>query len=105
MMVLRHIVAVLCEASYHGRGIGRGGPTAWPPRSPDFNPVDFYVWAHLKAFVYASPVDNVEALHHRTVDDCQTIRNYHRIFERMRRSLMRRVGACINLMEDILITN
>jgi hypothetical protein len=27
--------------TYHDRWIGRGGPTAWPPRSPDLNPLDF----------------------------------------------------------------
>jgi hypothetical protein len=48
-----------------------------------------------KALVYAAPVDNEEALHHRIVDACQTIRNYPGIFERMRRSMMRRVEACI----------
>jgi hypothetical protein len=26
-----------------GRWIGRGGPIAWPPRSPDLNPMDFYL--------------------------------------------------------------
>jgi hypothetical protein len=25
--------------TYHDGWIGRGGPTAWPPRSPDLNPV------------------------------------------------------------------
>jgi hypothetical protein len=48
-----------------------------------------------KSFVYGAPVDNEEALHHRTVDACQTIRNYPGIFERMRWSMMRRVEACI----------
>jgi hypothetical protein len=24
--------------------IGRGGPVAWPPRSPDLTPVDFFLW-------------------------------------------------------------
>jgi hypothetical protein len=47
-----------------------------------------------KTLVYAAPFDNEEALHHRTVDACQTIRNYRGIFERMRRSMMRRVEAC-----------
>jgi hypothetical protein len=28
--------------TYHGRWVGRGGPTAWPPRSPDLNPLDFF---------------------------------------------------------------
>jgi hypothetical protein len=62
--------------TYHDRWIGRGGPTAWPPRSPDLNPLDFYLWGHLKALVYAAPLDNEEALHHRSVHACQTIRIY-----------------------------
>jgi hypothetical protein len=65
--------------------MGRCGPTAWPPRSPDLNPLDFYLWGHLKTLVNAALV----------VDACQTIRNYPGIFERMRRSMMRRVDACI----------
>jgi hypothetical protein len=80
--------------SYHGRWIGRGGPTAWPPRPTDLNPLDFSLWGHLKALVYAAPVDNEETLYHRTVDVCQTIRYYPAIFERMRRSMMRRVETC-----------
>jgi hypothetical protein len=79
----------------HDRWMDRGGPTAWPPRSPDLNPLDFYLWGHLKSLVYATPVDNEEALHHRIVDACQTIRNFPGIFQRMRLSMMRRVEACI----------
>jgi hypothetical protein len=45
--------------------------------------------------VYAAPVDNEEALHRRTVDACQTIRNYPRISARMRRPVMRRGEVCI----------
>jgi hypothetical protein len=30
----------------HDRRIGRGH-TAWPPRSPDLNPLHFYLWGHL----------------------------------------------------------
>jgi hypothetical protein len=56
--------------------------------------LDFYLWGHLKTLVYAAPVDNEVALHHRIVDACQTIRNYPAIFERMRRPMMRRVEAC-----------
>jgi hypothetical protein len=81
--------------TYHDRWIGRGGPTAWPPPSPDLNPLHFYLWRHLKTLVYAAPVDNEKTLHHHIVDACQTIRNYPGIFERMRRSTMRRVEAYI----------
>jgi hypothetical protein len=45
--------------------------------------------------VYAAPADSEKALHHRNVDACQTIRNYLGAFERMRRSMMRRVEAFI----------
>jgi hypothetical protein len=79
----------------HDRRIGRERTTAWPPRSHDLNLLDFYVLGHLKAPVYATPVDNEEALHHRIVDACQTIRNCLGIFERMRWFMMRRVEACI----------
>jgi hypothetical protein len=43
--------------------------------------------------VYAAPVDNEETLRQRIVDTCQTIRNYPGVFERMRRSIVRRVEA------------
>jgi hypothetical protein len=48
-----------------------------------------------KTLVNAAPVDNEEALHHRIANVCETIRNYPGIFERMRRSMMRRVETCI----------
>jgi hypothetical protein len=28
--------------------IGRGGTIAWPPRSPEFTPLDFSVWRYVK---------------------------------------------------------
>jgi hypothetical protein len=74
--------------------INRGGPTAWPPRSPDLNPLNFYLWGHLKTLVYVAPVDSEEALHHRIVDVCQTIRNHPRTFEWVRWSMRRSVEAC-----------
>ncbi|KAJ4442849.1 hypothetical protein ANN_04442 [Periplaneta americana] len=36
------------DRRFPDRWIGRGGPIAWPPRSPDLNPLDFYLWGHLK---------------------------------------------------------
>jgi hypothetical protein len=56
--------------TYHGRWIGRGGFTAWPSRSPDLSPLYFYLWEHLNTLVYAVPVDNEAALHHRIVNTC-----------------------------------
>jgi hypothetical protein len=84
-MVFRSVRDALSNTC-QGRWIGRGGPTAWPPRStPGLNPL----WGHLNA----APADNEGALHHRTVDACQTVRNYPGIFVRMQRSIVRRVEA------------
>jgi hypothetical protein len=99
MMVLRHILAVLCEMfynTYHDQWIGTGGRIAWPPSSPDLNLLNFYLWEHLKALVYAAHVGNKEALQRRIVD--ATVKCHFqlpRIFERLRGSMMRRVEACI----------
>jgi hypothetical protein len=78
---------------YHNRWIGREGPTAWPPRSPDLSTLYFYLWEHLKTLV-----DNKQALH-SVVEACQTIRNYPGIFPG--RDVSRRE---LNLMEDKLST-
>jgi hypothetical protein len=83
------------SSTYHDRRTGRGGPIAWPPRSPHLIHLNFYLWGHLNPLVYAAPVDNEEALQHRTVDACQTIRNFPGVFPRTRRSVMRRVEARI----------
>jgi hypothetical protein len=95
MAVLRHnfsrVVRDVLDSTYHDRWIGRGGPTGWPPRSPDLNPLDCYLCAHLNNVVYAVPADNVEA--YRIADACQTIRNYPGIFQRTQRSMMRRIKA------------
>jgi hypothetical protein len=81
--------------TYHEQWIDRAGPTAWPPRSPDLNPLDFYLWGHLNAIFHAAPVDNEEALHHRIENAYQTIQQLPSVFERMRRSRMRYVEMCI----------
>ena len=48
--------------TFGDRWIGRGGPTAWPARSPDLTPPDFFLWGHLKQQVYAGRPLNLEHL-------------------------------------------
>ena len=33
-------VTTFLDETFPGRWVGRGGPTAWPPRSPDLTPLD-----------------------------------------------------------------
>jgi len=36
---------------YPDRWIGRGGPIIWPPRSPDLNVLDFFLWGYVKNLI------------------------------------------------------
>jgi hypothetical protein len=79
----------------HDRWIGRGGPTAWLPRSPDSNPTDFYLWRYLKSLACAASADNERHFTIAIWMPVLTNRNHPGISKRMRRSMRRRVQACI----------
>lgn len=42
------------DNQFPARWIGRGGPFAWPPRSPDLTVLDFYLWGRVKETVYTT---------------------------------------------------
>ena len=45
-------------------------PLAWPPRSPDLNPVDFFLWGHLKLTIYKNvPYPNLQD-HRTAIQEC-----------------------------------
>lgn len=81
--------------NYNNRWIGRGGPQAWPPRSPDLNSLDYFLWGHLKTLVYSTPIHTEEQLRNRIIVSCETIRNSPGIFQRVRESMRKRAEACI----------
>jgi hypothetical protein len=45
--------------------IGQGGLVNWPARSPDLNPLDFWLWGHLNTSVYSAPSNDLEVLQQR----------------------------------------
>ncbi|KAJ4427980.1 hypothetical protein ANN_23993 [Periplaneta americana] len=65
------------------------GPTPWPARSPDMNPLEFYLWTCLKSLVYASAVPNVEVLQQRTEHGCGIVLNDLKGLCNVQRSLRR----------------
>ncbi|XP_066600983.1 histone-lysine N-methyltransferase SETMAR-like [Prorops nasuta] len=48
LKVQKEIIFQHDGAPAHYRWIGRGEPIAWPPRSPDLTPLDFFLWVHIK---------------------------------------------------------
>uniref|UniRef100_A0AAR2LFJ0 Transposase Tc1-like domain-containing protein n=1 Tax=Pygocentrus nattereri TaxID=42514 RepID=A0AAR2LFJ0_PYGNA len=66
-------VRAFLDEQFPGKWIGRRGPEEWPPRSPDPTPLDFYIWGHLKAIVYAVKTQDVQHLKLRILEACASI--------------------------------
>jgi len=71
----RHVREYLNEP-FSNRWLGRGGPLAWPPRSSDLTPLDYYLWGHMKTLVYEIKVESRAALPDRIFAAAKHIRNY-----------------------------
>lgn len=82
---------------YGGHWIGRGGPVAWPARSPDLNPMDFCIWGYLKTLVYSHKINSIEELQQQIENGFQDIKNNHGLCERIRISLRKRLVSCIEM--------
>ncbi|KYM96999.1 hypothetical protein ALC62_12323 [Cyphomyrmex costatus] len=76
--------------------IERGGPISWPPRSPDINPLDFYLWGHVKSLVYRNAPNNIADLRQRIIHGFEEIRrDPPTVFQRVQNSFDGRIRACI----------
>jgi hypothetical protein len=51
-----------------GRWIDRGGTIAWPPRSPDLTPLDFFLRGDVKNTVYQVKINDLQHLKARIRD-------------------------------------
>lgn len=80
--------------TYGDKWIGRGGPVAWPPRSPNLTPLDFFLWRHLKSLVYETPVNTKEELVESIMAAAKIIRETPGIFEKVRQNMIRRFKSC-----------
>lgn len=63
------IVRDFLNRQFPDRWIGRGGPIAWPPRSPDLTPMDFSVWGVIKDRAYAARPGSIQELRQLIIDE------------------------------------
>jgi len=70
--------------TYGSKWIGRGGSTAWPPRSPDLTPLEFFLWGYMKNIIYTRPIETETELRLRIMEATETICNIPGVFERIR---------------------
>ena len=82
---------------YPNRWIGRRGLTAWPPRSPDFNPLDYQIiffWGYSKECVYHNGAPaNVYELRDLIRDHARNVPQ--EMVYRTTQDILRRAHACI----------
>jgi hypothetical protein len=79
----------------------RGGLFFWPVRSPNLNPLDFFVWGHLRCLVYETTVERENDLLPRIQAACDNLRQTPDIFEPVRQSMVRCCGCA---MKSVVIT-
>jgi len=75
--------------------IGRGGPVTWPARSPDLNPLDFFLWGYLKSIIYQDPIETLEELEEKL--HCAVGSVTPEMLQLTQQSLIHRANACIQM--------
>lgn len=81
---------------FGNRWIGNSGPVRWPPRSPDLNVLDTFLWGTLKNRVYGrGGYQNIEELRINIVREFRRLRR--REINRAVHNIRRRVELCLQV--------
>ncbi|GBM37339.1 hypothetical protein AVEN_40287-1 [Araneus ventricosus] len=73
--------------------IGYGDYVEWPPRSPDLNPLDFFLCGYVKQQVYVTPPPTLQDLRNRITDACASVSPA--MLYNVQREVQSRVQMCI----------
>ena len=83
------------QGSFPGKVLSKGGSVEWPPRSPDLSLPDFFLWGHIKAIVYQTPVPSLAALERRIRAALRSVTQ--NTLKAARDTLPLRARACLRL--------
>lgn len=89
------IVTNFLNHQFPERWMGRYGPIRWPARSPDLNPLDFFLWGYCKEIIYRQLPENVEELNDKLHHAIFLIED--EVMEKTQENLLRRMRACITM--------
>lgn len=68
----------------------------WPPRSPDLNPLDFYLWGHIKQLLRGKEHASLEDLKHSIQTAVRAINQDKELLQRVIGSFKSRLSACLD---------
>ncbi|GBN18323.1 hypothetical protein AVEN_56670-1 [Araneus ventricosus] len=86
--------------TFQNQVIGYDGLVEWPPRSPNFTPLDFFLWGHIKGRVYATPPPTLQDHRRRITDTCASVTPA--VLHNVQRKIQNRVQICNWITESIL---
>ncbi|EZA47252.1 hypothetical protein X777_16558, partial [Ooceraea biroi] len=89
------IVTNFLNRQFPGHWMDRYGPIRWPARSPNLNPLHFFLWDHCKEKIYKTHPESLEDLEGRLREAIWTIEED--VMENVQRNLVRRMRACIRM--------
>lgn len=75
--------------------IGTHGPIAWPPRSPDLNPLDFFLWGTLKQKIYCEGSNTVDSLKNKIQIKIREMNADPQKLQRVRNNFLKRMRLCV----------
>ena len=75
--------------------ISRRGDIGWPPRSPDLNPCDFFLWSYVKSKVYERRPSTLEHLKAAITEEIDAIPQ--NMLERVMINFRERLQNCIDI--------
>ncbi|GBM96687.1 hypothetical protein AVEN_111924-1 [Araneus ventricosus] len=61
------------RGTFQQQVIGYGGCVEWPPRSPDLNPLDFFLWGYINQRVHATYPPTLQELRNRITNVCASV--------------------------------
>ena len=83
---------------YGERWIGRAGPVAWPPRSPDLTPLDFFLWGHVKNLEYRDgPVNTSDELKTRIENRFEIVKSDTNTLRRVQAHIFKHANKCVEV--------
>ena len=83
------------EQLFPNRWIGRGSIVAWPPMSPDLNPLDFFLWGRIKEIVYMEKPTTRDNMKLRIRNACRSLNSKE--VRRATHSISRRAQQCLEV--------
>ncbi|CAG4939112.1 unnamed protein product [Colias eurytheme] len=75
--------------------IGRGGTIAWPPRSPDLTPLDYFLWGTMKQKVYVNVPNTKKELIEKIQQVGDELRADKAMIKRATQHVSIRAPACL----------